>query len=381
MRSYVVCLLACALGLVLWFGGCTWRGWQRKQDVKVGRDKLPKAAFEWKALWVWISPDSSRDDVQRMVSLAADTGFNVIIVNTAGGGVATYNSRILKTPEGRQIEPFAEVIREARGRKLEVYAWIGYLANSGADTFQKQHPDWVQVVTPAEQAKAKARTRTNPDRVDVHGGSWLCPDRGLSDYERSITQEVVRTYDVDGIAIDFLGYRNYRACFCEHSTAQRRRFAEAHPELSAEQVLREHSEQSLARFSKQVREAADAVRSGVKVAVHVYPDFDPNPQYGNRLWADYCGQTIAWFYKPFWPYEKVRDKHLGYMAVQGQYHALNRHVPFVGCRWGNLLKPAERIRTEIRIAGLGGCKRIMFAFYETLAKHPEVAQVLKEELN
>lgn len=46
----------------------------------------------------------------------------------------------------------------------------------------------------------------------------------------------------------------------------------------------------------------------------------------------------------------------------------------------DLEKPAEQLRREIRLAGLGGCNRIMFAFYETLIKCPRVAAVLKEEL-
>ena len=34
--------------------------------------------------------------------------------------------------------------------------------------------------------------------------------------------------------------------------------------------------------------------------------FLPEPLYGNRLDVDFCGQTAAWHFEPFWSYEKIR---------------------------------------------------------------------------
>jgi hypothetical protein len=341
---------------------------------------LPKARFQWKALWVWIGPDSTADDVRKMVDTAADTGFNVLIVNSTGGGKAIYQSTILPTPEGRTFDPFGEAVRLGHEKGLQVYAWVTYLARSGEGTFQKSHPEFVQVVTPAEEAAARAGRRTHPDRVDIHAGGWLCPDRGLTEYEKSFTEEIVRSYAVDGVAIDFLGYRNYRCCRCEFSNAQRAAFAKAHPDLSPAEVERQFSTQSMVEFSRQVRRTVQAVRPATKMAIHIYPDFDPDPEYGHLLDVDYCGQTIAWFFKPYWSAEKVQGRHLAFLKVEGQPMASNRHVPFIGCRHGDLEKPAEQLRREIRLAGLGGCDRIMFAFYETLTASPHVAAVLREEL-
>ncbi|MBN2581640.1 MAG: family 10 glycosylhydrolase [Planctomycetes bacterium] len=379
------CLVALVLvGGALMGGGCAGPQGGYSGEALLGEqvdlDALPRAEFDWKALWVWISPTSSRDDVLHMVDLAADCGFNVIIVNTGHRGVASYKSRYFPMAEGQTIDVLGEAIAAAHQRDLQVYAWVTYLYNSGVGTFQKEHPDHLQVLLPEEEALAAAKTRSDPDRVDVQGGSWLCPDRGLTDYERGITDEIVRNYDLDGVAIDFLGYRNYRACYCDYSKARRADFAKAHPELSEEQVLATFSEQSLAEFSRQVRQTVLAAKPRMKLAAHVYPDFDPNPLYGNRLALDYCGQTIAWFFKPHWSFERILERQRAFMAAQGEHVRGNHHVAFIGCRTGDVAKSPERLRREIRLAGAAGCRCMMFAFHETLHDDPALAEAVRREL-
>jgi Glycosyl hydrolase-like 10 len=342
---------------------------------------MPKAQFQWKALWTWMAPNANADHVAKTVALAKRAGFNVLIVNTTGGGKASYASKLVPMPAGRAVDPLAETIRQAHDQGLKVYAWISYLRTFGGRKYLANHPGHIQVVTVEEDAKARAGTRSNPDRVDVHAGSWLCPDRGLSDIERGVTEEIVRNYDVDGIAIDFLGYRNHVACYCEYSKAARRKFAAEHSSLSRDEVLRRFSEESLIEFSRQVSDTVKGIKPNVKIACHVYPDFDPNPLYANRLHVDDCGQTIAWFYVPHWSYDTISKKHKAFMNADRRGLERNRHVAFIGYRGGALKKSAARLRNEIRIAGSEGCDRLMFAFNFTLEKSPELVRVLSEELN
>jgi uncharacterized lipoprotein YddW (UPF0748 family) len=342
---------------------------------------LPRPQFDWRALWVWIGPATSRDEVQRMVALAADTGFNVIIVNTTGGGQATFRSDLLPVPPDRPNDPFGEAVAAGHARGLQVYAWISYLADSATDAYKKEHPECLQVLLPGQEELAARKTRTSPDRADIMPGQWLCPDRGLGDFERKNTEDIVRRYDVDGVAIDFLGYRNYAACYCDFSVRKRAEFAKAHPQFSDAEVLRHFSEDALIEFTRQVRAAVHAARPPAKIAIHVYPDFDPDPLYGSRLAVDTCGQTVAWFYLPHWSYEKIRDRQMAFMAAEGAGQASARHTAFVGAYAGKMLKSPQRLRTEIRLAGLGGCRNFMFAFYDTLTARPDLAQVLKEEIS
>ena len=323
---------------------------------------LPRADFRWRALWVWISDRTEAAYIDRMVDTAVEAGFDAIIVSARLGA------------EGAG-DPFGHAVEAAHARGLEVYAWISYLAGA-----KDAPPQTLQVLLPGQEDAAAAGTRTDPDRVDVMGGPWRCPDRGLSEEEARRTETIVRRYDVDGVAIDFLGYRNYAACWCDHSNALRAAYAKDHPALSEAEVLREVSRRSLAAFSRQVRRRVLAIRPQAKIAVHVYPDFDPDPLYGSLLDVDYCGQTIAWFFTPHWSYGTIRDRHLAFLAAQGRGPRHNRHVPFVGARPGAEAKSPDRVRTEIRLAGLGGCRTFMFAFYETLLEQPELIAVLRDEL-
>jgi len=339
---------------------------------------LPKVDFDFKALWA--HPQTSVQAVREMVKLADRMGFNVLIVQVTGSGQRCwYESKMLNKPANVQIDPLQETIKQAKTKGLSVYAWMVNLAHGGSQALRTEHPEYYQVVKPHEQARI-GTPRVNPDRVNVHGGEWLCPDRGLIDYDREIIEEIVTNYDIDGLALDYVGYRNYYACFCEYSNQKRKEYALSHPGLTEKQVLEQYSEESLVAYVADVAALAKGIDPRLALGIHIYPDFDPNPLYGNRLPVDYCGQTVAWFYKPFWSYGKVFDKARQYKQAEGKYHEGNTFVPFVGVASGERLKPADRVRTEIRIAGASGARSVMLAFYRTFLDHPELAHVVAEEL-
>ncbi len=359
--------------------------WEKKLKIDPYKweKALGKIKFSWKALWV-AHPPTTLKEIKKMVGLTKKMGFNVLIIKTTGsGGKCWYNSKILNKPKNIQIDPLKEIIKEGKKKKLEVYSWIINLG-SLPPSFYKTHPEYLQVVKPEEEEMAN-KPWINPDRPNLcWGKKWLCPDRGLIDEEKRIIEEIVKNYDVDGIALDYVGYRNYYACFCEYSKKKREKYANEHPELSKWQVLKEFSEQSLVDYVKQIREVVKKINPKIKLAIHIYPDFDPNPGYGNKLLVNYCGQTIAWFFKPFWSYERIYRTGMKYLGKEGEYYRYNKFIPFIGVFKGKLKKSPERLRTEIRIAGnlrKGKVKGIMIAFYETLLEYEDLSKVISEELN
>jgi len=144
-------------------------------------------------------------------------------------------------------------------------------------------------------------------------------------------------------------------------------------------VLTHYSESRLVEWTRQTRELLLKIKPALKLAIHIYPDFDLNPLYPAKLHVDYCGQTVAWFYKPFWSYGKILDLCVAYQGESGKHFGLNRFVPFVGAYGGDKLKTPERLRREIRIAGSVGAGGIMLAFFETFREHPELADIVNEE--
>ena len=79
-----------------------------------------------------------------------------------------------------------------------------------------------------------------------------------------------------------------------------------HPELSREDALDRFSLDTLVAFNNELADYARSIRPGIKVATHIYPVFLRDPLYGNRLNVDYCGQTAAWYFDPFWSVGKIK---------------------------------------------------------------------------
>ncbi len=341
---------------------------------------LPKAKFTWKAMWIRSGTVSTPEKLKKAVLLAKEMGFDAILVQATGGrGRAYYKSDCLKHGLKSKFDIIGEAVKLGHKHNLKVYTWTVNLAVAPLE-MRKTHPELLQKVKP-EEIPLIRKPRVNPDRVNIHPGNWFCPDRGVTELEKKIFTELITKYDIDGIALDYLGYRNYYACFCEYSKKKRAEFRKNHPELSEKAAMREFSEKSLAEWTEQARKIIKGLNPKLKIAIHIYPDFDPNLPYADRLAVDYCGETVTWFYKPFWPPEKVEKLVKLYKKDQHKYHQYYHFVPFVGAYTDKRKKSPERLRSEIRIAGNYGDGTLMVAFLWTFIKHPDLAQVLKEELN
>ncbi len=311
---------------------------------------VPPGRFDWKLLWVRAGALKTPEAVERMGDDAVRMGFTHI-----------------------GAEPRADIIRVARARKLGFYAWWINLRHPAGAGLR-------QCVAPEEMALA-GTPRVNPDRENIHGASWLCPDAGLTDAEWQAIEAMLREHEVDGLALDYIGYRNYYACFCEASQANRREYAERHPGLPPDVVEWRASEDALVAYTQQIRDRLRALDPRLKLAIHVYPDFDPNPVYGCRLPVDYCGQTVAWFFKPHWPLERVYALTQQHAGIQHDVHPAHTFVPFVGVYAKDRVKPPDQLRAEIRMAGTAGTGALMISFYETFLEHPELIGAVADELN
>lgn len=341
---------------------------------------LPKAKFIWKAMWIRSGTISTPGKMKKAILLIKEMGFNTILVQaTNSKGRAYYKSDCLAHGYKNKFDVIGEVVKLGHQHGLKVYAWTTNLVVAPRET-SKKHPELLQKIKPEEILLIK-KPRTNPDRSNIQPGNWFCPDQGVAELEKNIFKEIITKYNIDGIALDYLGYRNYYACFCDHSNKERADFITKHPELSKKEAMREFSEKSLADWTNQARKIIKKLDPKLKIAIHIYPDFDPNPTYADRLAVDYCGETVAWFYKPFWSLQKVEKLVKLYSEDQHKYHSYYHFVPFVGAYVNKRKKSPERLRSEIRIAGQGGNGTLMVAFLGTFITHSDLAQVLKEELN
>lgn len=346
-----------------------------KEEPKALKD-IPKGDFKWKALWS--STVKNKAEADDLIKLTKAMNCNVIIIYAEGSGIAAYSSEFLDKAKDIESGTLEYLISHAHMNNMKIHAWAVNLRVSSE--FAKRQPEFLQKARDLEDENAKLPS-VDPGRANAHTGSWLCPDQGLTEYERNVLCEMFMKFDFDGLALDYVGYRNYYACFCDHSIQKRQEFADRHPELSSVEILRQFSEDALVSYVTEVRNAVKTIKPNAEFSIHIYPDFDLNPAYANRLPVEYCGQTIAWFYKPFWSYGKVYDTCMGYKAAEGKFMDYNKFVPFVGVYPDDKLKSAERLRKEIRIAALSGNGTIMLAFAETFMKHSELAEIVAQELS
>jgi uncharacterized lipoprotein YddW (UPF0748 family) len=188
---------------------------------------LPAAAgsTEMRGLWVVRTALVSPQSVDRVVDQACEAGFNALFVQVRGRGDAFYASRTtprstLLAGQPPSFDPLARLIERARGRGLQIHAWVNILLSAHfgqplpSGHVLLQHPDWAMVprsvareglsVDPKGMLWLVGRATRGDGDVE---GYYLSPSApGVSEYLEGVVREVVRSYPVDGLHLDFIRY-------------------------------------------------------------------------------------------------------------------------------------------------------------------------------
>ena len=172
-----------------------------------------------------------------------------------------------------------------------------------------------------------------PGRQEVLETSLLCFHRPetVEFCKKHLDAVFERFPEITGIALDYIGYQNYRCCRCPQSMALfEEYYKKVQSKMSREAALEQFSLETLVQFSNELSAYIRKQQPEAKIATHVYPVFMPEPLYGNRLDVDYCCQTAAWFFKPYWQPEKI-EKYTRYIiGNEKKYFPAARGIPFIG---------------------------------------------------
>lgn len=296
----------------------------------------------WRAVWEWSCPKGTQADLIRLADNAHALGFNVIMMS----------------PPSKLIGFMADQCHQ-RGMKL-------YLST----VFAGGDKSWRQVMSPDEQERAKLP----PTKGYMVGGEPLLAGELFSDalpcYARPEVHDYFRkivtanaTQPVDGLALDYVGYQNYRRCYCP--TCQGR-----------------NSEQILIDFTNDMATAARQANPKLRLTSHVYPWFSPAPYWGHLTDVDYVGQTVSWFFKPHWPLPKVAERTAQLIRNQHRVYPQHSAAPFIGF---DASKPqnyrsAKRVAAEIEIIKASGAQAMQVAELGYLLRKPLVAEAVAREL-
>ncbi len=300
---------------------------------------------------LWCRPGDfglTRENADDFVAQAAGAGFNLLLPEVKGCEGLRWPSERRPWAVERPFDSFdlcEAVVDSCRRRGVECHAWFFDFFEGESSPVMLRHPEW---------AMRDARGRpTNEEQLrgERFTGLWACPAQrpGYTDqWLVPIHAELVERYGFEGVHHDYVRYPGDLApdqyCFCDWCLEELPRWAgylnEAYPdepfdhELYDREYLEAHWEQSprvlpagwdrlnraeksrfllegsffrygradldtffyqfrkeaVRRFVREVKEAVDAVRPGVRVSAAVFK----NPVHSGRFIGQDWREFVPW---------------------------------------------------------------------------------------
>ena len=203
-------------------------------------------------------------------------------------------------------------------------------------------------------------------------------DMNYEQSKKALDKICSRVKGVKGIFFDYIGYSNFKGCYCKDCLKAYKKYL-AEKKLDDNQVNKNMFYRDM--LVKYYNDMIDYVKSkhpDFKVVVHVYPTFLPEPLYGNRTKADFCGQTVAWYFP--WNTEKIARYTRITVDDQNKYFKDVQGVPFVGLnrKPGSLwIKDATTLEKELQVILETGGDVLMVCNGDDMIK-PGIYEVFKK---
>jgi uncharacterized lipoprotein YddW (UPF0748 family) len=178
-------------------------------------------ATDVRGLWVvrtaLVSPEAIEDTVAR----AQAAGVNTLFVQVRGRGDAFYRSTlvprsVLLERQPAEFDPLAQILAAAHARGMTVHAWVNVLIAAGRGQplprghVLLRHPEWAMV---PRAVSREAALRSGPRILALveqaapaeSEGLYLAPSApGVGDHLEAVTRELLSTYPLDGLHLDFI---------------------------------------------------------------------------------------------------------------------------------------------------------------------------------
>ena len=164
-----------------------------------------------------------------------------------------------------------------------------------------------------------------------------------------------------GIYVDYIGYMNHRGCYCEECLRRYQDYLKERKLVDTQENKDRFYRDQLVDYYNRVVDYVKRNRPNFKVVVHIYPEFRPDPLYGNRTKADFCGQTVAWYFK--WP-EKQIGKYTQYVVKHAKdHHPGAEGIPFLGLNSNEKsslgFKTSPEVEAELKTILAAGGRTLM----------------------
>jgi uncharacterized lipoprotein YddW (UPF0748 family) len=250
---------------------------------------------ELRGLWVVRTALVSPEAVDRVVDDAAASGLNALFVQVRGRGDAFYKSALaprspLLERQPRSFDPLERLLHRARTRGLTVHAWINVLltAHFGQPIPRghvlDKHPEWAMVPKSITTAALVAAGPRRLELIAAAGraegdveGYYLSPSiPAVHDHLEKVVRELLRSYNVDGLHLDFIRYPNQSFDYSRPALDAFRRSTGALELLAAPgqqpQAWDGYRREVLTALTKRLAAAARAERPRLVLSAAVTPD-------------------------------------------------------------------------------------------------------------
>ena len=180
-------------------------------------------------------------------------------------------------------------------------------------------------------------------------------DEGLVLSKARMDEILAANPEAEGIYFDGIGYANLHSCECEDCKSALATYLSRNALADTETNRNRYYLDALVTYVNAMVDYVRSRRPGIKVAIHLWPTFRPEPLYGRLIKADFVEETVAWYF----PWEKAKISEYVRRVCGAKRPRGSQGVPFVGLSAtpGRALafKSSERLEDELRqILAAGG---------------------------
>ncbi len=273
------------------------------ESAGAARASLRQAYYRSRTVWwpeiraCWESRGTGpyAGDWPRTAGVLADAGFNAVVPLMLWGGLAHYPSALLPhsdtyTQWGDQV---AQCVAACHARGIEVHA---------------RKVNWN--LLNASQSFIDSMRAANRTQVDVNGADvdWLCPsDPDNRALELGAMLEVIHSYDVDGINLDFIRYPNSNSCFCDPCRARFEAHAgqtvadwpgDCHGDGPSAEAYRDWRVEQITGLVRALREAIDSEGLDVELSADVFSGYPACRASVGQDWVAWIDEGLLDFVCP-----------------------------------------------------------------------------------
>jgi uncharacterized lipoprotein YddW (UPF0748 family) len=273
---------------------------------------------------IWITRENlvSKKIIDKIIDTALKGRFNNLLVQVRGRGDAYYKSRFVPIAEDiksniEEFDPLQYFIMEAHKKNIKVHCWFNtyFLWSSQEKPKNKNHlyftkPEWFCVPNNLIN-KNQFSSQIQTDLIFISPGI-----DDVRNYLFNVIREVIDSYAIDGIHLDYVRYANENFCYNE---VLRKKFFSLYnvdpldlvknPEkieksfskdklLEFERKWQNFRGEQITIFVRQIKNYIEKRNSSIVFSTAVIPDIDKARNNFFQFWDDWVNNQCVDFVVP-----------------------------------------------------------------------------------